>query len=364
MKTLKTAISNEWFLIFLLSLLTISFILIVGNVVKLIELVIAKGVNFADVGKLFLFLIPSLFIFSLPVAVLAATVLTFGRMGYDNEITALRASGCSLYRILGYFIIFGLFFSALSLWCNDTIIPYAHYETRKILKSIGIKNPASFLEERTFIKAFQEHILFIYRIKQDKLEHVKIYQPHSTRPTRTITAESGEFIPLPEKNAIKLILRNGMADEPSIDGPTMFYQLKFKTYYITLQLGDADGDRQPDKKIADMSFAELNREILSLQSMGIDSLPLQVGLHRKLSLSASPLLFILIGLPLGINVRRRERSLGFAISLAICLLYYLVMALGESLALRGILDPFSGGWLPSIILALAAGLLIIRNFER
>jgi len=349
MKILKNYIAKEWFILFGLCLGIISFVLVVGNVVKLVEMVIAKGVTPAVVGKLFIYLLPSLLVFAIPIATLAATLLCFGRLAYDNEITALRSSGVSMYPLLMYLIMIGLLLSLVCLYFNDSLIPRTHYLTRTILQEIGVKKPTAYLEEKTFIKAFKDHIMFIYRIRNDTMENIRIYQPQSDRPTRSIVAESGAFISIPEKNAIKLMLRNGTADEPSFDDPEVFYKLNFKNYHITLSLQDKIDIQPLDKKVSDMTIREIESEINAMRALNIDVGPLLVGLHRKYSMAFSSLIFIFIGMPLAIRVKRRERSLGLGISVIVCLVYYLFMALGESLALRNKVFPWLGVWLPNIV---------------
>ncbi|MFH2139065.1 MAG: LptF/LptG family permease [Candidatus Omnitrophota bacterium] len=363
MKILKNYILKEWFSLLLLSVIIISFVLVIGNLVKLAELVIAKGVTPGTVLKLFLSLLPSLLIFSIPISILTATLLTFGRLSSDNEITALRSSGISLYTLAIDLFLIGLMFSLLCLYFNDTIIPKSHYTMRSIVNEIGIKKPTAYLEEKTFIKAFKNQIIFIFKITNDSFQDIRIYQPQENKPTRTIVAKSGSFIPIPEKGSLKLELKNGTADEPSFEDPDIFYKLNFKTYHLSLYLNEVQTSTQLGKKVSDMSINEVKEEIKAMQKLDIDETPLLVGLYRKFSLSFSSLVFILIGMPLAIRVKRRERSLGFGLSLIICLLYYLLMAFGESFALRGKIDPIIGVWLPNTVMFISGVILTFKVIE-
>ncbi|MFH1459262.1 MAG: LptF/LptG family permease [Candidatus Omnitrophota bacterium] len=364
MKILKNFILGEWLSLFFLSTVIISFILVIGNIIKLVELIITKGINFTIVAQLFLFLMPSLLIFSIPIAILTATLLTFGRMSYENEITAIRSSGINLYPFLGTILLIGTLFSALCLHFNDSIIPYAHYQIRVITQEIGIKKPTTYLEEKTFIKAFKDHIMFIYKIRGNYLEDVRIYQPQTNKPTRSIMARTGQFISIPEKNSIKLILNDGTADEPSFEDPEMFYKLNFKRYQLSLKLAEDQISSRLKKKVSDMTIDELQREINLMRSLNIDATPLFVGLHRKFAISFSSMIFILIGIPLAIRIKRRERSMGFAISVIICLCYYLLMATGESLALRNKLPAFFGVWFANIVFLFLGVILNIKMLEK
>jgi lipopolysaccharide export system permease protein len=363
MSVLRNYVTKEWFSVFALAIFIISFLLLVGNIVKLVEMVIAKGVDIGTVGKLFIYMLPSLLIFSIPISILSATLLCFGRMAYDNEITAIRSSGISLYPLLAVILLAGIMFSLLCLYFNDSLIPKAHYLMRTTIQEIGLKNPTAYIEEKTFIKAFRNHIMFIYKIKGNYLEDVRIFQPQADKPTRTIIAEKGEFISIPEKGMIKLILRNGSADEPNFDDPNVFYKVNFKKYQLSLDLKEKSKLERLDKKVSDMTIRELESEIAEMREMNVDERPLLVGLYRKYSLAFSSLIFILIGIPLAIRVKPRERSLGFAISVIVCLLYYFVMAFGESMALRNKLPPVLGVWLPNLVFLIIGLILCFKMME-
>ena len=349
MKTLKNYLNQEWFSVFLLALVIITFILVVGNIVKLVELVITKGIKPSIVLKLFIYLMPKLLIYSIPISILTSTLITIGRLSYDNEITAIRSSGISLFPILFNLLLIGLLFALICLYFNDSLIPRANYASRKILQQIGEKRPTAYLEEKTFIKAFKDCIIFIYKIKDNYLEDVRIYQPQTDKPTRTIIAETGEFIFIPEKNEVKLMLRSGTADEPSFEDPQNFYKLNFSNYQITLNLKEHQNFEALEKKVADMTLSELQVEIEVMKIMGVDYRPLIIGLYRKVSLAFSSIVFMFIAMPLAIRIRQREKSLSVALSLIICLLYYLVLATGEGLALQNKLPPFWGVWMANIV---------------
>src|SRR3990167_5334491 len=114
MRILRDYILKEFSHAFLLSIVVFTFILLVGNIIKLADLVINKGVDILSVLKLFLYLIPWLLSFTLPVAALTAVILTFGRFSSDGELTAMKASGVSLYRAATPVLMIGVIFSFAS----------------------------------------------------------------------------------------------------------------------------------------------------------------------------------------------------------------------------------------------------------
>jgi lipopolysaccharide export system permease protein len=216
---------------FMLSLATLVFIMLTGNLINLFNLVIEKGVSVVLVSQLILLFIPNILSYAIPLAILSATLLTIGRLSADNEIVAIRASGINLYKLCFPVIVLGMLASLASIPLNDRLKPNALFATRKIVKQIGVKSPAAFLEAGTFIRTFQNYIIFIYGIHQNKLTNIRIYQPQEGGPTRTIIAKRGEFLPIMEKDIVKLKLIDGTSDEPNPKDPYAFYKLNFKTYY-------------------------------------------------------------------------------------------------------------------------------------
>lgn len=363
MKILRRYILKELAGPFFFSFAIFTFAMLTGNLIKLADLVINKGVDFFSICKLFFYMLPWLFTFTVPMAVLSATLLTFGRLSADNEITAMRASGISLYRLVFPLVIVGLIISLISYELNDWILPRLRFESRKLIAQIGVKNPTAYLEAGTFIKAFKNYIVFIYGIEKNKLTNIRIYQPQEGRPTRTIIAARGEMYYMPEKDAIRLKLVNGTSDEPNPKDPNNFYKLNFKTYYMTLDMKEGR-DLNIKKKKSDMSITELKQDMKKLKAEGINPIPLIIEIHKKISYSFSSLVFILIGIPLGLMARRGEKTIGFGLSLVVIVTYYIVLLGGEALTIKGILFPAVGIWLPNLIFGAIGPALIFWMAEQ
>jgi len=364
MKILRKYIIKEIIAMFLFSLSIFTFTLVVGNIIKLAELVINKGVDIKLVGKLFLYLIPFLLSYTIPMSILTSVLLVFGRLSGDNEIVAIRSSGINIYRLSFPLVVIGLLFSFLSIVLNNDMIPRMHFESRKIIKSIGIKTPAAYLEPGTFIKSFKGYIIFIHEIDKNKLKGVRIYQPQDKHSTRTIIAEKGEFITLDNQNAVKLKLVNGTSDEPNPKNPINFYKLNFKTYYLTLNIDESiTPNGYTDKKPKEMNFREIKNEIQRLGKYHVDTPSLITEFHRKISISFASIVFIIIGIPLGIFTKRGEKTIQFAIALGVIVVYYLLMAASIALSLKGIWSPCFWMYLPNIIIGIAGIILLRRTIE-
>ncbi|MBP7216402.1 MAG: LptF/LptG family permease [Candidatus Omnitrophica bacterium] len=361
MKILRSYFLKEFIGPFFLSLGVLTFVMLLGNLAQIANMVINKGVDIVSVTKLFLFMIPYLLIYTFPIATLAATLLSLGRLSSDNEILAIKASGINLFFLIIPLLVVGLILSLILVVFSDRVIPYTHFASRKTLMEIGIKNPTAAFEPGVFINSFEKYVLFIYRIEDNKLINVRIYEPQGEgKPTRTIIAKRGEFIAIPEKKIVKLKLIDGTADEPDPEKPTQFYKLNFKTYFMTLNLAKMQNKGPIEKKPKDMTIMELKQEAGRLTREGISPAPIITQIHEKISLAFSCLVFILLGSSLAIITRRRQKSLNFGMSFAIVGLYYLLLMGAEALSLQGHMNPALAMWLPNILFGLIGSILLIR----
>lgn len=347
MRTLQRYILTEFAGPTLFALVGLTLVLMAGNMVQFADLVISKGVAVAQVIKLFLFLAPYLLTFSLPMAVLVGTLLAFGRLSADNEITAMRSCGISLVRLSLPIVSIALFLSFVCVYIGDQILPKVHFASRRLLAQIGIKNPTAYLEPGTFIRAFEGYILFIYDIRGHELFNARIYQFQEGKPTRIITAKKGEFITIPDKDIVKLKLTDGVSDEPNPRDPTNIYRLNFKTYDLTLNLSSQIQKGELRKKPKDMTFAELKEEIKSLRKLGVAVYPLQAEFHRRISLAFANFFLVMIGFPLSLLTHRGELTIGSALALGVFAIYYILLALGDALAIQGIVAAPIAIWLPN-----------------
>ncbi|NQT90490.1 MAG: YjgP/YjgQ family permease, partial [Candidatus Omnitrophica bacterium] len=282
----------------------------------------------------------------------------------DNEVTAMRANGISLYKIGLPVIIVAFIISLGCVYLNDRILPMSHFASYRLIKEVGIKNPTAYLEPGTFIKSFKGYILFIHSIDDNKLKDIRIYQLQKKGPPKTIIAKRGEFITYPDKSIIKLKLEDGTADEPNPTNPNIFYKLNFKTYYMTLNLASNLLKGKIEKKPKDMTVRELKDEIARLKVSGVKTNPLLTEIHRKLAMAFSSFVFVLVALPVAINTRRREKSVGFGLSLMVLVFYYLLFIGGQALALRNVVPPIIGVWAANFIYLIIGLVLVFVVVEK
>lgn len=358
MKIIRNYLLTEFISPFFLALTILTFVMLMGNMVKLVDMIINKGVSILLVFKLFSLYIPHMLSYTLPVAFLIGILFAFTRMSSDNELLAIRTSGVNLWHLIAPFIALGIILSLLLFMLNDRVISRTHLASKRALTEVGMTNPAAALEAGTFINSFERYILFIYDIKGNKLTNVRIYEPQEDRPTRTIVAKQGEFIAIPAEKKIKLKLINGTSDEINPKDPERYFKLQFKTFFMTLNL--AGQNREIDIKPRNLTIAELLARIKELSVKGVETHPLITEIHKRMSSSTSPFIFALLGCPIALALGRHHRKRSSFITAFLITLIYFILSLGtEALTLQLMLPPIIM-WLPASVCFLWGIILIVR----
>jgi lipopolysaccharide export system permease protein len=279
-------------------------------------------------------------------------------MSSENEILAMRASGIHLLRLLTPLIFVGIAFCLVVYILNDRVIPEAYEAQSQILQETGSQDPSAMLEPGSFINAFDKYIIFIYRIENDLLYGVRIYEPSPNKPTRTIIAQEGEFVHVPGKDQLMLKLLNGTSDEPDLQNPNNFYKLNFQQSFITMDLSKKNP--KTEKKSKAMTLRELSTKISCLRKLSIDPSPLIAEYQRRLAWSLSPLIFILLGFPFAAITHRRAKSANLLYALLFAAPYYILSLACQGMASQNVFNPILLMWAPN---ALAMALAIFFNWK-
>jgi len=346
-RILRNYILKECLQPFTLSISVLTSVFLLGYLPQLANKVINNGVSLAAMSQVFLYYIPILLGYTLPIACLVTVILAFGQMSSENEILAMRASGIHLSRLLAPLIVVGITLSLTVYLLNDRIIPEAYDAQTRILQETGSQDPSAMLEPGSFINAFDKYIIFIYRIEGDLLYGVRIYQPSPGKTTRTIIAQQGEFVHVPGKDQLMLKLLNGTSDEPDLRNPNNFYKLNFQQSFITMDLSKKNV--KAEKKSKAMTLRELSLKINSLRKISVDPSPLLAEYHRRMAWSLSPLIFILLGFPFAAITHRRAKSANLLYALLFAAPYYILSLACQGLASQNVLNPCFLMWIPNII---------------
>jgi len=358
MKILHRYIITEFIPPTLLALFIFTFILIMERLFDSINLLISKGVSLSSVIQLLGYVLPSVLVYTIPMAILAGTLICFGRLSSDNEITAIQASGVSLYSIFSPVIILSLIVSIFLVSFNEKIAPRAFNRFRQLYYQIVQRNPILKLEERTFLE-IEDYRLYVEKIKQKKgkLSGIIMYQMEEAGFPTLITAQRGNMVCNEQQVLFRLF--DGSIQQKDKYDPNKYSITYFENYDISLDLSQTPPPTA--KRIRQMEKSELLQEIRKLKQDNIPTYSLEVEYHQRKSLAFASFVFCLIGIPLGIRARKGGKSIGFSLSLGLFLLYWFLLVEGITMGERGIAPPLLGVWIPNLIIGIAGAWMIYKT---
>jgi lipopolysaccharide export system permease protein len=348
---------------FLVGLAGFTFILLTGRILQLTELFVNKGVPLGYILRLLYLLLPSFFVLTIPMATLLSVLLTFNRLSSDNEITALKASGVSLYQLVPPVLVFALTAYAATIALSLHFVPRANEGSRELLYEVASSKASAGVREKIFNDDFDGLVLYVEEVKPKTLQWMNVFISDSRNPAEvhTIIAREGEVLSDPDKLSLILRLKNGSIHKLGKE-PDAYQKIDFSTYDLRLYLKtDLKEKKTEEKHPADMTLAELSRAVRTLQAKKAETKIQRVKIHEKFSIPFACLVFAIIGIPLGLQSRiaRGSKSRGFSWAIGVLLVYYLLTTAGTSLAERGAILLEIGMWAPGLIfLALSIYLLV------
>lgn len=359
MRIIRNYILKDFLSAFFFALLLLSMVMLLGNMVKISDMVIRNGVNLIDALKIFSFFIPYLLGFTLPLSFLLGVLLAMGRIITDNEIVPIKMAGISIAQILNIFLILGAIFSLFLFILNDRLIPNFHYYYRSQMKNIYAKNISGLIEPGVFLDRFQNYILYVSDKTENKLKNVFIYELNEKEDvSKVIFAKQAEFIT--EENILKMKLEDGFRDETAAGGKKDLYRMNFKIFFIDIPMEEKK-NISVEKKPADMMLSELKEKISQLKTKGITPVEMIGEFHKRISFSFSILAFILLGFGVSLVVKHREKSINFGIAFLGGGSYYLLFILAQTLVEHRLIMPVIGMWSPNIIIGSIGIFLLKKN---
>ena len=357
-KTLYRYIFGEIAIPFLLGLATFTSVLLMGRLLQIADLVVDKGVDISDIIRLVAYLLPFFFMITIPMSLLLALLLAFGRLSADNEITAMKSCGLSLYRLLPPVLTCALFAYLATTFVTIYGLPWGNTSFRNLLVNIVQTRATLNLKERVFNDDFPGLVIYVDRLKQGEniMSGIIINDERNPRDPSTIFADTGMIVTNAGTKTLRLSLKNGGIHRSL--GKTDYRMLEFQDYDLTINL--LQSTRGAIRSEQDMTFAELQENLRTHTADDKIRRDALIEYHRRFALPLACFIFALIGVPLGIQNHRSGKAAGFSTSIGVILLYYIVFNVGKTLGQTGIVPPAVGVWSPDIIFLLL-GVYLFRK---
>ncbi len=398
---------------------------------KFADKLVGKGLSVWVISKLIAFNLAWMVVLVVPMAVLIATLMAFGSMSQSNEITIMKSSGISLYRMMLAPFIASIFICYLLFLFDNDVLPDANHHAKLLMEDISRQKPTLSLEPGVFSQEVSNYAILARQINKNnnQLEDVVIYDNTDPGKVNIVTAKKGKIYFSKDQTKLIMDLWDGEIHESSVNQPYQYRKLIFKKHRITMNAeqfsfqqtapGGPRGDRELSTQamvtIADslrqikqkyiknlssitgrymfadtlnpygamprngkikkeINYAAVLEKIRTAQNIVISSSRMEesmqdelnsymVEIHKKYALPIACIVFILIGAPLGVMVRKGGFGVAASISLFFFVVYWAFLIIGEKFADRNIITPFWGMWSANILLTIVGLLLTTKTVQ-
>jgi lipopolysaccharide export system permease protein len=389
---------------------------------------IGKGLDTWIIIKLIMFNLAWMLVLVVPMATLVATLMAFGNMSQNNEVTILKASGISLYKMLIAPLIGGIVVGYLLLLFNNDVLPDANHQAKVLMQDISRQKPTLSLEPGVFSQEVSNYAILVREInkKTNELSNVTIYDYTNPNKINVVTAHKGKIYFSKDQTKLIMDLQDGEIHESGVGQTNLYRKLIFQKHRIAMEAdqfsfqqsapGGQRGDRElsthdmriivdslsKDKAVFERSLIAESKKYFFMDSVYSRNIPFvaniyskdliitralgivkeaknvmqsnynrmegvqkqidryMVEINKKYALPVACIIFILLGAPLGVMVRKGGFGMAASISLFFFVIYWAFLIGGEKLADRDMLSPFWGMWSANVFLGIIGLLLLIR----
>ncbi len=388
---------------------------------------VGKGLDTWIIVKLIAYNLSWMFVLVVPMATLVATLMAFGNLSQNNEVTIMKSGGISLYRMLISPVIASIVVAYLLFLFNNEVLPDANHQAKILMSDISRTKPTLSLEPGFFSQEVPSYAILARKIDQktNDLFDLTIYDYSNLYKINVVTAKRGKIFFSSNQTKLIMSLQDGEIHESNINNKGAYRRLRFERHKIAMnadqftfqQSGTSsrgerelsieamnyitDSLKQMNENYKKNFYDEVksymligkevpfqvrqvtikipqNQKSIILERLNTSKLAIvsaqrrieyldreidnyAVEIHKKYALPVACIIFILLGAPLGIMVRKGGFGVAAGISLFFFLIYWAFLIGGEKLSDRGIISPFWGMWAGNVFFGIVGVILIIRT---
>ena len=353
----------------LLLLILSSFLVLtlIFNFFELLSDIVRNRVSVITIGAYLLNQIPAMLYLVTPLSVLLAVLVAFGLMQKANEITAMKATGISVYRTLTPILAIATALAGGLFLLDQWYLPYANKRVETLRNAIKGKPPQTYLHASKWIFGENNHkaadnrrrvyYYEVYDPERNEFGGFSSFEldPHTFQITRRIYAGRARWA----ETLQKWVFEKGW--ERSFNGDTVsnFQQYEVSTFADVTE--PPNYFRKEVRQYSEMNYEELRSYIRDLEQSGFDVVRLRVQLQKKVAFPLITLVMAVLALPFALSAGRRGALTGVAVALLITVGYYVTAGLFEAMGNVSQLPPLVAAWMPDVIFGLAGGYMILKT---
>jgi LPS export ABC transporter permease LptG/LPS export ABC transporter permease LptF len=343
---------------FVLLMLVFTFFELLGDIIRNKTALVTVGAYLINLTPLMIYTIT-------PLSVLIAVLVTFGVLNRTNELTAMKATGISLYRVVLPVLVIAAML-AIALFAFDELYLPGANRRQEALRSVIKGKPA-----QTFLRPDQKWMfglqepdkpgrIYYYQFfdpDHDKFANISVFEfdPQNFSISRRVFASSAHW----EPQLHRWVFETGW--ERTFQGEAITSYQPFDVKTIPEIREDPSYFKKESRQSQEMSFEELRRYIRDLRQSGFDTMRLRVQLNRKLAYPLVTLVMAILAVPFALSMGRRGSLTGIAVAIGVAIAYSVVAGTFEAMGNVNMLPAMMAAWSPDVLFGLAGGYLLLRT---
>lgn len=350
-----------------LGFLVYTFILLLRFLFQSAEMIIRRGLPVSIVGRLLLVTVPNIVVLTLPMSLLFGILIAVGRLSSDSELTAMRSCGISLISLYRPVLLVSAVLTVLNTLLMIYIVPQANHSLQQLRLDIMTQTMSQQVEPRVFYQEWVGKSVYVFETPPPGRRWKGVFlaemEPNTQKQQVTV-ADWGEIKVDSAGERVVMVLTNAVRHTVDLSRPMGYEISRHKELDVVLEdqfTSEQKAKMAASKGVRELSFGELRRLRRDRTAPAETRNLALVELHKKFSIPFACLVFGLFALPLGINNRRGGKTSGFAISIGVIVVYYIMLNDGEEAARYGKLSAGLAMWLPNLVLAAIGIFILVRR---
>jgi lipopolysaccharide export system permease protein len=361
MKIFDRYIIKQFLLTALFGLVAFVAIFVVVDMMENLDDFLDKGATLGLIARYYLYFTPEMIKLMIPVALLLSSLFTAGRMSNQNELTAVKSGGISIYRFMAPLLIVAFIISILAIYFNGWVVPSANKKKFALERVYLKKHLESEGRYNIFMQESPTEIIEIgyFDVDSSIAHQVSIQEFSDTNPTAV--AERFDALRMHwNPDSRTWTLEAGMR---RVFGTDKEYAERFNSWPIGRLHFVPDDIEKKQEKPDEMEYPDLRKFIENQRRSGNDVSRWLVDLYGKISFPFASFIVVFFGVPFSSTKRRSGLAVEFGISIGICFIYLLFMKTSQVFGYNGSLDPFVTAWLANFLF-LAAGAVNLARLRK
>ncbi len=343
-----------------------TFILFTRDLGRILELVVRNSAPLPSIAQIFFFTVPVALTYTIPMGVLVGILIGLSRLSADSEVTAMRASGMSVWTFLRVCSIFVVVAWLLALANSVYVAPRSLASLAELQNRLRSSQASFEVQPRVFYEGFPKTVLYVEDVKAMSGGALwkGVFLADLTNPAapRVTLAREGLLVSQgPDR--LDLHLTNGSTHETDPTNPDRYQISTFDTTDIPIQIPPSASNQQAEPAtLGEMKISELLRAASTADAN--TRRWTMIEFHRRLALPTACLMLALVGIPLGLSSKKGGKSSGFVLTILLVFLYYSLSLIGVSLARQARVSPAMGVWLADFLFLVGGAFLLWQSERR